>query len=141
MTDHDTDHDTEADSGTSFQTYFPDLSTWVTDWLLLVWQHRQTPSQVWCPQWWQHTEVISRFEGMWRSWELARLDNAAGMAAWWRDVADHHMPVITDTDGPFHHCRTGHNKDSATKLLLTGEPPPPGWFAPEPTSASSDTWT
>ena len=108
-------------------TLFSSLEEWLQDWFLHTWQHRRVQSQTWCRQWWAHPEAISRLEAMWRAWEAARVqDGPAGMATWWRDVADYHMSQLLDNDGPFHACRDGHRDD--TGLGLTAEPAPAGWF-------------
>ncbi|WP_243400462.1 DUF4913 domain-containing protein [Arthrobacter sp. Bz4] len=33
------------------------------------------------------------------------------MSSWWREHADHHMPILLSTDGPFKGCtpEKGHN--------------------------------
>jgi hypothetical protein len=81
-------------------------------------QHR------WSAEWWRNAEAVSRLEALWRSWEALRLDPTTGMSVWWRDHADHHMPILLSPDGPF-----GKSLDSNDH----GEPlpykePPPGLF-------------
>ncbi|MFZ2175940.1 MAG: DUF4913 domain-containing protein [Rhodococcus sp. (in: high G+C Gram-positive bacteria)] len=82
------------------------------------------PHRNWCPEWWRHTEAISRLEALWRSWEHLRLDPRTGMSVWWRDHADHHMEKLFSSDGPFKHCdvRQGH-KDMLKPLPSTPAPP------------------
>jgi hypothetical protein len=111
---------------TEHGTRFATLPDWVSQWFLPTWQHRLGPAQVWCRQWWQHAEAISRLEAMWRSWEASRLDGAMGLAMWWRDVADYQMHQLLDSHGPFAACRDTHTDDN--RLFLRADPPPPGWF-------------
>lgn len=58
-------------------------------------------SRIWAAAWWQYDEAVIRLEALWRAWEHLRLDPATGMSIWWRDHADHHMPILMDPDGPF----------------------------------------
>ncbi|PVE19866.1 hypothetical protein DDA93_00390 [Arthrobacter sp. Bz4] len=46
-----------------------------------------------------------------RAWEHLRRDGKTGMSSWWREHADHHMPILLSTDGPFKGCtpEKGHN--------------------------------
>lgn len=84
----------------------------------------------WCPEWWRHGEAISRLEALWRAWEDLRRDGQTGMSSWWRDHADHHMPILLSTDGPFKGCtpEKGHNPRLAP---LPCKPPPEGLFVPQ----------
>ncbi|RBM18111.1 DUF4913 domain-containing protein [Prauserella sp. PE36] len=110
------------------QPRFATLTAWMTEWFLPTWQHRLDPSQIWCEQWWQHAEAISRLETMWRSWEALRLDGPLGMATWWRDIADYLMHQLLDQHGPFAACRGAHNQRGADELQLPAQQPPRGWF-------------
>lgn len=55
----------------------------------------------WAARWWEYPEALSRLDALWRAWEHLRLDLATGMSVWWRDHADHHMPVLLSPSGPF----------------------------------------
>jgi len=55
----------------------------------------------WAARYWEYPEALSRLDALWRAWEHLRLDPATGMSAWWRDHADHHMPVLLSPSGPF----------------------------------------
>ena len=84
----------------------------LTDWeqyLAPMWTRNLDSSEFcWCAQWWRHLEGVTRLDAMWRSWELMRLDAATGMSSWLRDVADHHMGVLTSPLGPFAYCTDDH---------------------------------
>lgn len=84
----------------------------------------------WCPEWWRHGEAISRLEALWRAWEDLRRDGKSGMSSWWREHADHHMPILLSTEGPFKGCSVekGHNP-RLDPLPCT--PPPAGLFIPQ----------
>jgi hypothetical protein len=55
----------------------------------------------WAARWWEYPEALARIDALWRSWEHLRLDPATGSSVWWRDHADHHMPILMSPDGPF----------------------------------------
>lgn len=87
-------------------------------------QHR-----VWGARFWEYDEALIRIEALWRAWEQLRLDAGTGMSTWWRDHADHHMPVLMDPDGgpfstvpedPENTCKKGEPLPYAT--------PPAGMF-------------
>jgi hypothetical protein len=47
------------------------------------------------------------------------------MSVWWRDHADHHMPRLLDTNGPFKGCtRAEHQANQKLGPLPLGTPPP-----------------
>jgi len=73
---------------------------WVEHWLLPHWKRDLSPAR-WDPRWWEYTEVLSRFEALWRAWEFLRLEGPTGMAVFFRDYLDTAMPIITASDGPF----------------------------------------
>ena len=61
--------------------------------------------------------------------EHLRLDGAKGISVWWRDHADHHMPVLMDPDGAF----AGAEPEAEHNCCRRGEPlpyeaPPTGLF-------------
>lgn len=67
----------------------------------------------WCPQWFRHGEALSRVNALWRAFESLRLEAATGMSTWWKDHADHHMPILMSLDGPFKYCSPidGHREE------------------------------
>jgi hypothetical protein len=99
-------------------TYYPDMFSWVEEWLLPHWAHRK---ENWSDTWWEYPEALSRLEAVWRAWEFLRLDGALGMSVFWRDHLDPHMRALTAPDGPFWGVR---------KLDLDGKPPKPWPSAP-----------
>jgi hypothetical protein len=73
----------------------------------------------WCPQWWRHSEAVTRLTALWRAWEVFRLEPATGIADWLRDHLDHQLPILLGPRGPFFQCDPREHLD--------GEP-----FAAEP---------
>lgn len=55
----------------------------------------------WSARWWECAEAVARIEAMWRAWEHLRQDAATGASRWWAEHADHHMPILLSSDGPF----------------------------------------
>lgn len=81
---------------------FGSVDEFVREYLRHVYRRRiDGRRHVWDAQWWRYDEAVIRLEALWRAWEHLRLDPATGMSVWWRDHADHHMPILLDPDGPF----------------------------------------
>jgi hypothetical protein len=81
---------------------------WVSDWLSVHYAHPMTNGRVFCPDWTEHPEAVSRLEALWREWERVAADGGRGMAAFWIGLLDPMMAALTDEHGPFAHCRRGH---------------------------------
>lgn len=81
---------------------YPNVHEWVRLWLRFAYKRKvDGRNRLWWAKWWQIDEALMRLEALWRAWEHLRLDPGTGMSVWWRDHADHHMPVLMSTDGPF----------------------------------------
>ena len=78
----------------------------------------------WAADWWNYPEAIARLEAMWRAWEHLRLDGATGSSRWWIEHADHHMPILMSTDGPF--AKATDSNNAGEPLPYTS--PPEGLF-------------
>lgn len=78
----------------------------------------------WSARWWQIPEALARIDALWRTWEHFRQDGATGSSVWWRDHADHHMPILLSPEGPF---AKSEDKNQPGEPLPY-EPPPPGLF-------------
>ena len=109
--------------------FHPSLDRFVARFLAPTYRrHVDGRSRTWCPAWWRHEEAIARLEALWRAWEHLRLDPATGASVWFRDHADHHMPILLDPDtGPFKHCSAEKGHSSRMERLPL-EQPPPGLF-------------
>jgi hypothetical protein len=83
-------------------------------------------SLIWAADWYNYNEARIRIEALWRSWEFLRNDPATGISVWYRDHADHHMPVLMDPDGPFASCERYDGANTAR----AGEPLP--YIPPDP---------
>jgi hypothetical protein len=77
----------------------------------------------WAAEWWRYDEAVIRLEALWRAWEHLRQDPGLGMSVWWRDHADHHMPVLMDPDGPFGGVEGDENVCRRGESLPYKEPP------------------
>ncbi len=105
------------------------VEAWVTEHLLPTYL-RQSGPRTWCPQWWQHPEAVERLEALWRAWESLRLDASTGMSVWWRDHADHHLPILLSPDGPFARCAARSHQNLPDPLPT--EAAPPDWWVQRP---------
>lgn len=92
--------------------YYGQLDHFVNGYLVFIYRRAladgSTKGARWCPKWWYHEEAVARLEAMWRSWELLRLDPAAGMSNWFLQHGDPHMRVLWSEDGPFQYCKSTH---------------------------------
>lgn len=55
----------------------------------------------WAAKWWEYAEAVSRIDAMWRAFEQLRCDTTFGASVWFREHADHHMPILLSNYGPF----------------------------------------
>jgi hypothetical protein len=109
---------------------YPTLLEWVEGWLLPLYRRSvHGHHRVWCPEWWRHSEAVTRLDALWRAWERLRLDPATGLSVWFRDHADHHMTILLDADGPLKGCDGTHSRRPLDPLPHEG--PPPGTFEPD----------
>jgi len=107
------------------QPYFPDLMSFVTEYLAPMYRRSLSgPGMTWCAQWCNHAEAIARLEALWRAWEYLRQDPHTGMSVWFRDHADHHMNVLLNADGPFKGCKPDSHAERLEQLPTT--PPADG---------------
>ena len=109
----------------SFEPRYPSLEEWVTDYFAPMFARPLSPAVRWCAQWWDHAEAISRLEALWRTWEVARLDELRGLATWYRDYLDAQLPVLLGAGGPFAQCTP--DRHSPIKPLHT-VPAPDGYW-------------
>ena len=84
--------------------------------------------RMWAARWWEYDEAVIRLEALWRAWEELRLDPATGGSIWWRDHADHHMPILMSPDGPFAQLTDGDENKCKQGDPLPYANPPEGLF-------------
>jgi len=122
------DHAAGAERATAkapeFELRHPTLEDWVTEFFAPTFCRSISPSVRWCAKWWDHAEVISRLEALWRSWEVLRLKRWEGGVLWYRDL-DSHLPVLLAPDGPFAQCTPDRHTPIKPLPVL---PAPEGWF-------------
>jgi hypothetical protein len=121
----------EGEGAGGLVPYCASLEQWVTQVFAPTYARRATPTFRWCASWWQHAEVISRLEALWRSWETLRRDPLLGMATWYRDYLDSQLPVLTGPAGPFADCDPTRHF-SAEQPALPVTPAPADWWPPQP---------
>ncbi|MGW2724867.1 DUF4913 domain-containing protein [Streptomyces sp. NPDC001492] len=86
---------------------FPHAAAWVEGWFIPTFQRKVGPGSLrWCRLWWAHPEAMVRFEALWRSWEVLRLDVGTGLGVWFRDHFDSQLPLLLGPDGPYAQCTT-----------------------------------
>lgn len=112
-----------------FEPRYSSLEPWVESYFAPMFSRPLNQTTRWCAQWWDHAEAISRLEALWRTWEVARLDELRGMATWYRDFLDAQLAVLLSATGPFAQCTA--DRHSPTKPLAT-LPAPEGYWDDEP---------
>lgn len=81
-------------------TQYENVEQWVHGFVLP--HFRRNPAQHrWSPEWYQYTEVLTVFEGLWEHWENAYPKGAAEMLDFMKDRFYPMMEIITGKDGPF----------------------------------------
>jgi hypothetical protein len=98
---------------------------WVTDYFVPMFRRTLGGEYRWCAQWWQHSEAISRFNALWHSWEVLRLQPGTGMGSWYRDYLDHQLPVLLGARGPFYQCSEDSHREPHEPVT---KPAPEGWW-------------
>lgn len=84
--------------------------------------------RLWCVQWWDHTEAVSRLQALWLSWESLRDGGDTCLGDWYRNHLDQQLPALMGPDGTFRACETGHwggDDNYAADPDITGSVPPP----------------
>jgi hypothetical protein len=79
----------------------------------------------WRAAWWKSEEAIARIEALWRAWEAARQDPAAGMSDWWLNHCDRQMMMLMSPVGPFALSEDTNRPGEP----LPYDPPPTGFFS------------
>ncbi|WP_328664598.1 DUF4913 domain-containing protein [Nocardia salmonicida] len=82
----------------------------------------------WCPQWWEHAEVMARMEVLWRAFEHLRQGKGTEPSEFWLLHLDPHMSRILDTEGPFKYCSVAGGHVEKLQPLPTGEDAPAATF-------------
>lgn len=110
------------------QLFYGSVDEFVRDKLVHIYARKVGPqndaNNRWAADWWNYPEAVSRLEALWRAWEHLRLDPATGTSTWWRDHADHHMPILLSTEGLF--AKSKDRNEYGDPLPYTA--PPEGLF-------------
>jgi hypothetical protein len=81
-----------------------DVEDWVVNMMQDTLERRATNSRRWCPQWYKHPEVLTRFRILYASYrEVEKLD-AFTYSTWFLEHLDRHLDAIFSPDGPFAAC-------------------------------------
>jgi hypothetical protein len=104
---------------------YPAVEDWVAEYFLPMFRRTLGGEFRWCAQWWQHGEAISRLTSLWHAWESLRLQPGTGIATWYRDHLDHHLPILMGARGPFYQCSETAHRDPHEAAAVTA---PGGWW-------------
>lgn len=87
------------------------VDDWVRDFYLPTFIRPVGGDIRWCAEWQRHTEAILRFEAMWRSWEVLRLDGGLGLSTWLVNHLDPNAAMLLSRTGPFAQCTQDRHKE------------------------------
>ncbi|WP_241986564.1 DUF4913 domain-containing protein [Cryobacterium fucosi] len=109
------------------QLFYGSSDEFVRERLIHMYARRVGPGNAsfrWAADWWNYPEALARIDALWRAWEHLRLDAATGSSVWWIEHADHHMPILMSTEGPF--AKSEDSNKAGEPLPYTA--PPEGLF-------------
>jgi len=86
----------------------------------------------WCARWNEHPEACSRLEALWRTWEHHRTDPVTGIAIWYREHLDHHLPILLGNRGPFASCTPTRHEPPRSLPIAPAVVEQPGSTAHDP---------
>ncbi|MGI5122756.1 DUF4913 domain-containing protein [Marinactinospora thermotolerans] len=118
----------ESEESEEARPVYDSLEEWVQFYFLPMFRRVEGGENKWCQRWWEHSEAIARLDALWRAWESLRLDEQTGMSTWFRDHADHHIPLLMGQNGPFRQCAGERHRESNP---LHAEWAPDGWWEGE----------
>jgi hypothetical protein len=85
-------------------TNWHDVEDWVVNIMQDTLERRASNTRRWCPEWYEHPEVLTRFRILHDSYrEVEKLD-AYTYSNWFVDHLDRHLDAIFSPDGPFAAC-------------------------------------
>ncbi|MET4050456.1 MULTISPECIES: DUF4913 domain-containing protein [unclassified Rhodococcus (in: high G+C Gram-positive bacteria)] len=125
---------TDSDAATP-STKFPTFNAWFDSWFSAIIARKLSSTEgknrVFCPCWWEHSEVVVRLHSLWTAWEGATAsEDGAAMSGWWVHHADPQLRTMLDAEhGPMYRCTSGsggHQTTPPMRNKLT--PAPAGWF-------------
>jgi hypothetical protein len=81
-----------------------DVEDWVVNMMQETLERRATNTRRWCPQWYKHPEVLTRFRILYASYREVEGLDAISYSTWFLDHLDRHLDAIFSPDGPFAAC-------------------------------------
>jgi len=106
---------------------FGSLDLFVERFLLPNWVHPNGVPVRWCSTWWEHAEAILRFEALWESFEVMRLQPAPAFSTWMTAHLDVQMRALTAAEGVFFGCDATRGCHE-TRAPWPSATPPEGMF-------------
>jgi hypothetical protein len=86
------------------QTTWYDVEDWVVNVMQDTLERRATNSRRWCPEWYKHPEVLTRFRLLYQTYREVEGLDAISYSMWFIDHLDRHLDAICSPDGPFAAC-------------------------------------
>lgn len=106
-------------------TAVPDgLPEWVDN-VLLPTLTSADKGSVWCVEWREHLDAVTRLAAIWDEWSHMIAQDDAALHPFLRDVLDHHMPMLVDGErGAFRRCNYGHKPVEQLDAVKPGKGAP-----------------
>ena len=87
------------------KTTMYDLEAWVIGFMHETLERRATNTRRWCPEWYKHPEVVTRFRILYDAYrEIEGNMDAISYSMWFLDHLDRHLDAVFSEDGPFASC-------------------------------------
>ena len=80
------------------------LVQWVDDVFANLVEVRTGAATRWCPRWPEHPEATLRLTALRQDYDNCLGNPQLGISGWLRTSVDHHLPRLTDGQGPFAGC-------------------------------------
>ena len=98
------------------------LAQWVDDEFAHLVEIRTGAATRWCLRWSEHPEAVLRLTAIREDYDNCLGNPQLGISGWLRTSVDHHLPRLTDGQGPFSGCTT---TDHEPPPVLPASTPPP----------------
>ena len=101
------------------------LEQWVDDEFAHLVEIRTGAATRWCLRWSEHPEAVLRLTAIREDYDNCLGNPQLGISGWLRTSVDHHLPRLTDGQGPFFGCAT-HDPEPPPVLPASMPPPSEG---------------
>ena len=99
----------------------PDGLPGFVDHVLLASLTSAARGSIWCLQWREHPDAVTRLAAIWDAWGHLLGEEDPSLHTFLRDVLDHHLPKLVDSEkGAFQRCADGHKTPVPLNIVKAG---------------------